>query len=171
MKKKLVRANQTPYMTKALRKAIMRWSEIEAKHFKLKTNNTLEAYEKQKNYWSRLYKVERTNFFEKLNLSFVVDNKNFNEKGSEVSNEIFLLENDKTLRDEFQVHPSILLIKSKINPSNSFSFTEIETDDVDKEISFLNSKKFGTQNDVPANACKFHWPSFAKTFQRNFKNS
>ena len=48
MKKKLVRANQTPYMTKALRKAIMRWSEIEAKHFKLKTNNTLEAYEKQK---------------------------------------------------------------------------------------------------------------------------
>ena len=103
----------------------MRWSEIEAKHFKLKTNNTLEAYEKQKNYWSRLYKVERTNFFEKLNLSFVVDNKNFNEKGSEVSNEIFLLENDKTLRDEFQDHPSILLIKSKINPSYSFSFTEI----------------------------------------------
>ena len=77
MKKKLVRANQTPYMTKALRKAIMRWSEIEAKHFKLKTNNTLEAYEKQKNYWSRLYKVETTNFFEKLNLSFVVDNKKF----------------------------------------------------------------------------------------------
>ena len=97
--------------------------------------------------------------------------KNFNEKGSEVSNEIFLLENDKTLRDEFQDHPSILLIKSKINPSYSFSFTEIETDDVDKEISSLNSKKFGTQNDVPANARKFHCSSFAKTFQRNFKNS
>ena len=137
----------------------------------------------------------------------VVDNKKFwkvakplfNEKGSEVSNEVVLLEKDKILRDDnevskefhscfnsivsslgiaenkyavqknipssepidkaiikFQFHPSILLIRSKINTSNSFSFTEIETDDVDKEISFLNSKKFGTQNDVPANACKFH---------------
>ena len=32
---------------------------------------------------------------------------------------------------KFQFHPSILLIKSKINTSNSFSFKEIKTDDVD----------------------------------------
>ena len=43
------------------------------------------------------------------------------------------------------IYPSILLIKSKINKTNSFSFTEIETDDVDKEICSLNSKKSGTQ--------------------------
>ena len=35
---------------------------------------------------------------------------------------------------KFQFHPSILLLKTKINTSNSFSFTEIETDDADKEI-------------------------------------
>ena len=35
---------------------------------------------------------------------------------------------------KIQFHPSILLIKSKINTSNSFSFTEIQTDDVDKEM-------------------------------------
>ena len=35
---------------------------------------------------------------------------------------------------KFQFHPSILLMKTKINTSNSFSFTEIETDDDDKEI-------------------------------------
>ena len=46
---------------------------------------------------------------------------------------------------KFQFYPSILLIKSKINKTNSFSFTEIETDDVDKEICSLNSKKSGTQ--------------------------
>ena len=134
-----------------------------------------------------------------------VDNKKFwkvakplfNEKGSEVSNEVVLLEKDKILRDDnevskefhscfnsivsslgitenkhtvqknipssepidkaiikFQFHPSILLIRSKINTSNSFSFTEIETDDVDKEMRSLNSKKSGTQNDIPAKIFK-----------------
>ena len=130
-----------------------------------------------------------------MNLSYVVDNKNFwkvvkpfNEKSSGVSNEVVLLEKDKILRGDtevakefhsyinstvsslgiteneytiqenisssepidkaimkFQFYPSILLIKSKINKTNSFSFTEIETDDVDKEICSLNSKKSGTQ--------------------------
>ena len=35
-------------MTKALRKAMMRRSELETKYFKLKTNDTLKAYKKQK---------------------------------------------------------------------------------------------------------------------------
>ena len=55
---------------------------------------------------------------------------------------------------KFQFHPSILLIKSKINTSNSFPFTEIETDDVDQEIRSLNSKKSETQNDIPAKILK-----------------
>ena len=44
VKKKLVRANQAPYMTKALCNAIMRRSELERKYFKLKRNDTLKAY-------------------------------------------------------------------------------------------------------------------------------
>ena len=69
---------------------------------------------------------------------------------------------------KFQFHPSIPLIKSKINTSNSFSFTEIETDDVEKEIRSLNSKKSETQSDIPAKIpkkCGSYWTSFAKTFQ------
>ena len=138
-----------------------------------------------------------------MNLSFVVDNKNFwkvvkpfNEKSSGVSNEVVLLEKDKILRGDTEVakefhsyinstvsslgiteneytiqenisssepvdktiikfiYPSILLIKSKINKTNSFSLTEIETDDVDKEICSLNSKKSGTHNDIPAKILK-----------------
>ena len=56
VKKKFVRTNQATYMTKALRKAIMRRSELETKYFKQKTNDTLKAYKKQKSYCSRLYK-------------------------------------------------------------------------------------------------------------------
>ena len=208
IKKKLVRADQAPCMTKALRKAIMRRSELETKYFKLKTNDTLKAYRKQKNYCSRLYKKERKQFFENLNLSFIVDNKNFwevvktlfKEKGSEVSDKVVLLEKDKILRDDsevakefhsyfnsivsivipssepinksmmkFQLHPSVVLIKSKINTSNNFSFTEIETDDADKGIRSLNSKKSSTQNDIPAKTLKkfrkFNCTSFGKNFQ------
>ena len=46
MKKKLVRTNQAPYMTKALRKAIMRRWELETKYLKLKINDTLKVYKK-----------------------------------------------------------------------------------------------------------------------------
>ena len=69
---------------------------------------------------------------------------------------------------KFQFHPSIPLVKSKINTSNSFSFTEIETDDVEKEIRSLNSKKSETQSHIPAKIpkkCASYWTSFAKTFQ------
>ena len=73
---------------------------------------------------------------------------------------------------KLQFHPSIILIKSKINTSNSFSFTEIETDDVDGEIRFLNSKKSGTQNDISAKIHKNCASSTTPVLQKlNLKNS
>ena len=75
---------------------------------------------------------------------------------------------DKSMM-KFQLHPSVVLIKSKINTSNNFSFTEIETDDADKGIRSLNSKKSSTQNDIPAKTLKkfrkFNCTSFGKNFQ------
>ena len=46
-------------MAKTLRKAIIRTSELETKYFKLKTNDNLKAYKKQKKYCSRLAIQER----------------------------------------------------------------------------------------------------------------
>ena len=69
---------------------------------------------------------------------------------------------------KFQFCPSILLIKSKVNTSNSFSFTDIETDDVDKEILSLNSKKSGTQNVIPAKIIKKCAGSTATVLQKLF---
>ena len=65
----LLRSNQDPYMTKALRKAIMRRSELEAKYFKLKTNDTLKAYKKQEKLLQQTVtkgKKERKIFFESV---------------------------------------------------------------------------------------------------------
>ena len=77
LKRKLLRAYYAPYISKTLRKAIMRRSYLEKIYFKIRTDHSLKAYKKQKNYCSRLYKKERKNFFSSLNPSFVKDNKLF----------------------------------------------------------------------------------------------
>ena len=69
---------------------------------------------------------------------------------------------------KFQFHASILLIKTKINTSNSFSFTEIKTDDVDKEIHSLNSKKSDTQNNISAKILRKCASSTAPVLQKLF---
>ena len=55
-------------MTKALRKAIMKRSELESKYVKNKTNENLKSYKKQRNFCSKLYKKERKKYYEMLDL-------------------------------------------------------------------------------------------------------
>ena len=102
LKKKQLRANHASYVSKSMRKAIMRRSYLEIFYFKKRTDKSLRAYKKQKNYCSRLYNKESKRFFNKLNPSFVIDNKLFwktikpflSNKGSSGKN-IKLVEYDK----------------------------------------------------------------------------
>ena len=48
MKSKTLRANHAPYMTKALRKAIMRRSDLEGKYLKNSNSENRGLYRKQK---------------------------------------------------------------------------------------------------------------------------
>ena len=48
MKKKSVTTNEVPYMTKALRKVIMKRSELESKYLKNKSYQNMKIYKKQK---------------------------------------------------------------------------------------------------------------------------
>ena len=77
MKQKVLRANDKPYMTKVLRKAIMRRSVLKNKYLKEKSEESLEKFKKQKNYTNRLIKRERTKYFANLNLNKYTDNKKF----------------------------------------------------------------------------------------------
>ena len=63
MKKKVLRANNKPYMTKALRRAIMKRSALRNKYLKSKTDEDLKTFKKQKNFTSRLAKKERIKYF------------------------------------------------------------------------------------------------------------
>ena len=77
MKKKVLRANDKPYMTKVLRKAIMRRSELKGKYLKNKSEESLKAFKRQKNYTNRLAKRERRKYFANLDLNKYIDNVKF----------------------------------------------------------------------------------------------
>ena len=76
-KKKFIRANEAPYMTKSLKKAIMIRSQLESKYYRTKSQIHKQEYIKQRNYCSRLYKKERRLFFQNLNIKDFLDNKKF----------------------------------------------------------------------------------------------
>ena len=76
-KQKVVRANDKPFMTKILRKAIMRRSFLKHKYQKLKTEESNKAFKKQKNYTNRLLKKEQIKYWGNLDLKKYLDNKKF----------------------------------------------------------------------------------------------
>ena len=77
LKKKNLRANNAPYITKKLRKEIMKRSQLENIYIKTLTEKSSKAYKKQKNYVRRLCKEERQMFFNSLNSSVISDNQKF----------------------------------------------------------------------------------------------
>lgn len=77
IKKRLARANEVPYMTKRLRKAISNRSRLENKYQKLRTVESRNSYRRQRNYCSRLYKRERKSFYKKADIKSYIDTRKF----------------------------------------------------------------------------------------------
>ena len=96
-------------MTKALRKAIMKRSELESKYLKNRTNENLKSYKKQRNFCSKLYKKERKKYYERLDLNNVTDNKKLWKTVKPFLSDkvtfpqIALVENDEIISDESKV--------------------------------------------------------------------
>ena len=77
LKKEIVRADEVPYMTKNLKKAIATRSRLENRYYKVKSIENKLAYKKQRNFCSRLYKKERKVYYTKLNINNITDNRKF----------------------------------------------------------------------------------------------
>ena len=60
-----------------MRKAIMRRTQLQNNYFKNKTFENLRNYKKQKNFCSKLYKKEKRQYYNNLDLRKVTDNKLF----------------------------------------------------------------------------------------------
>ena len=122
-KKKIIRANQKPYMTRTLRKAIMKRSELERRYFKYNSSENNKAYRKQKKFCSRLYKKERRKYYSSLDISDVTDNKRFwktikplfSDKGVSSQN-ITLVKNDNIISSNQEVSETLNnFFKSAVN--------------------------------------------------------
>ena len=77
MKKKILRHNQSPFMSKHLRKAIMTRSRLKNIYNKKRTFENLENYKKQRNFCVNLLKREKRKYYNNLNLNIFKDNKTF----------------------------------------------------------------------------------------------
>ena len=107
LKKKFIRVNHAPYMTKNLRKAIMKRSQLENMYISNSTVENMNKYKKHKNICSKLYKKERKKFYSQLDIKNITDNKLFwktmkpflSEKCTYAS-KISLVPNDNVISDD-----------------------------------------------------------------------
>ena len=77
MKKKYARANDGPFMNRALRKAVMLRTRLKNKYNKSRTVQNWEAFRKQRNLCVKLFRTEKRNFYKNLDISQITDNQKF----------------------------------------------------------------------------------------------
>jgi len=75
IKKKTLRANHKPYVTKVLRKAIIKKNQLAKKRFD--NTESEKQFKKQKNFVDREIKRAKKDFFNSLDVRHIQDNKNF----------------------------------------------------------------------------------------------
>ena len=75
--KKILRFNNSPFMTKTLRKAIMHRSKLKNIYNKKRTNDNWANYKKQRNFCVNLLRKTKTDYFKNLNIRDLSDNRKF----------------------------------------------------------------------------------------------
>ena len=165
LRKKFLRANHAPYMTKTLRKAIMRRSQLQTKYFKNKSQNDYLAFKKQRNFCSKLYKKERKNCYNSLDIKNITDSKQFwktikpflSEKIKTISkiklkDQDKIISNDDKVAEEFSTFFENAVKSLNIKPRN---LSLEDTTNLNNPVE-IAIKKFqhGTFQNIPSNRLK-----------------
>ena len=77
IKYKYLRANDSPFMTKKLRKEVMQRSKLKNIYNREKSNASNKAYKRQRNRCTKLFREAKKVYYGNLNPSFISDNKKF----------------------------------------------------------------------------------------------
>ncbi len=77
LKQKYIRANESCFMNKTLKKAVMQRTKLKNKYLKNNTTKNKLEYKKQRNYCVKLFKNEKKKYYENLDTNVIVDNKKF----------------------------------------------------------------------------------------------
>ena len=77
LKIKFIRANNSPFMSKTLSKAVMTRTRLRNKFLKNPNNTNKTKYTKYRNYCTRLFKKEKKTFYGNLDPKLIIDNRKF----------------------------------------------------------------------------------------------
>jgi len=110
IKKKVLRANNAPFMNRTLSKAFMHRSKLKNKYNKLPTEENKNSYKKYRNFCVSLLKKEKKKYFNNLDLKNIADNKTFwksvkplfSGKSNSKTN-ITIIENEKVINEKEEV--------------------------------------------------------------------
>ena len=110
LKKRYVRANQSPFINRKLNKEIMKMSRLRNKFLNTKSDIGRKAYKKQHNYVVSLQRNEKKNFYSNLDTKVVIENITswktvkplLSEKVTKHS-QINLVEDDKSISRDDQI--------------------------------------------------------------------
>ena len=111
MKIKKARANNSPFMTKSLRKMIMNWSRRKNVYFKTKTVENWENYRKLRNACTKSTRKTKKEYFQNLDMNDITDNRTFwktvkpwfTSKGIKGTKKIILVEKGEIISDNTKV--------------------------------------------------------------------
>ena len=110
MKKKCIRANDGPFMTKALRKAIFTRTNLCNRYNSNRTLENWNAFKGQRNKCVKILRQAKIDYYKNLDMKFLTDNRKFwktvkplfSEK-MKASSKINLLENEVLVSDDREV--------------------------------------------------------------------
>ena len=77
VKRKYVRANEAPFLTKELHKAIVKGSRLRNKFLKDRTENNQKNFKLQRIFCKKLLRTTKKSYYRHLNIKEVTDNKTF----------------------------------------------------------------------------------------------
>ena len=110
LKKKYVRANDAPFMTKALRKAVMFRTRLRNKYNQNRIAENWNNFCRQRNLSVKLFRTEKKKYYNILDVKLITDNKKFWKTVKplfsdkiKTQNKIVLVYNDDVISDDRQI--------------------------------------------------------------------
>ena len=147
MKTKFVRANNSPFMSKVLIKAIMTRSRLRNKFIKNPNNSNKDNYRKQRNFCVNLLRKEKKSYYNNLNLNKITDNRKFwhtvkpffsdkvtFKKSISLIEENIIISEDDMVANVFNDYFSNVVKRMQINEFKTEPVPEDTTDTIDSII-------------------------------------
>ena len=172
IKKKYVRANDKPFITRALRKAVMLRTRLRNRYNKDQTVENWNKFRKHRNSCAKLFRREKRNYYNNLDISLVTDNKKFWKTVKpffsdklQTNNKIVLTEDETIVSNDVEVAETMneffVTVTDSLGideTSNYENTTEGITDPVDKAVyKFSNHPSILKIKDHCQNVGSFHF--------------